>query len=336
MHFFPAIQRAALHVRFISALLLCLACAQTMAQAGPRMERIRIATVGAADVAATACLYERWLQHDIVETGRISGALARSWGAPETAGGAYALLRGRSGDDVYLRVVETDVPDDYRALTTWGWNAIEMLVEDPQALHTSLQDSPFRLVGAPAAIGESFPTIIATQYAGPSEELFYFTRDTGPRESSLLAAPRSAVDRPFIMVSAGPDARAMLDFYVDTLGGTEGFFLEMPVPIIAEAQGRDRSSAYPLGFVRLDAFSNGIEVDGYPDSTGPRPTAPGQLPPGVAMASFSVPDLDVFDASLFISTPARHGGLAYGDNRSATLRGPAGELIELIEAPSLQ
>lgn len=336
MRSYRAMQRPALHLRLTLALLLGLACVQAMAQAGPRMERIRIATVGAADAAATARLYERWLQYDIVETGRISPALAASWDAPETAGRAYALLQGRNGDDVYLRVVETHVPDSYRALTTWGWNAIEMLVEDPRALHTSLQDSPFRLVGAPAAIGEDFPTIIATQYAGPSEELFYFTRDTGPRETSLLAAPRSAVDRPFIMVSAGPDARAMLDFYVDTLGGTEGFFLEMPVPIIAEAQGRDRESAYPLGFVRLDAFSNGIEVDGYPDSTGPRPRAEGQLPPGVAMASFSVPDLDAFDASLFLSPPARHDGLAYGDSRSATLRGPAGELIELIEEPSLQ
>ncbi|MEQ8515445.1 MAG: hypothetical protein RIC38_07560, partial [Chromatocurvus sp.] len=89
--------------------------------------------------------------------------------------------------------------------------------------------------------------------------------------------------------------------------------------------------ALPICFVRLTEFSNAVEVDGYPASTGARPVADGELPPGVAMASFSVPDLDAFDPALFLTPPARHGGIAYGDSRSATLTGPAGELIELVE-----
>jgi hypothetical protein len=35
----------------------------------------------------------------------------------------------------------------------------------------------------------------------------------------------------------------------------------------------------------------------------------------------------------WITPPAVHDGLAYGGKRAATVRGPAGELIELIEEP---
>ena len=51
------------------------------------------------------------------------------------------------------------------------------------------------------------------------------------------------------------------------------------------------------------------------------------------MCSFNVNDLDEFDVD-FVSAPVRDSSLAYGDHRTATLIGPAGELTELIEVPS--
>ena len=48
------------------------------------------------------------------------------------------------------------------------------------------------------------------------------------------------------------------------------------------------------------------------------------------MCSFNVNDLDEFDVD-FVSAPVRDSSLAYGEHRTATLIGPAGELIE---APS--
>lgn len=324
-----------MHCTFLRALCLTLPLlaqpVALLAQTAATMDRIKIATVGSADALGTAALYEKWLGYDIVETGSIPAELAASWDANAMAGRPYALLQSQSGDDVYLRSIEVTVPADYRAMTTWGWNAIEMIVEDPLALHERLRHSPLVHVGGPAPIGENFPTIVAAQYKGPSEELFYLTTDTGDRDTSALLMPRAAVDRPFIMVVAGADARSLTDFYVDTLGAEEAFFTRMPIPIVAEAQNLDPAHAFAMGFVRLSEFSNGVEVDGYPPSAGPRPVASGELPPGVAMASFSVPDLDAFDPALFLSPPARQGGLAYGGMRSATLVGPAGELIELVE-----
>jgi catechol 2,3-dioxygenase-like lactoylglutathione lyase family enzyme len=312
--------------------LLLLCGAPVLAEeAGPLMERIKIATVGASDVSRTAQLYTRYLGYAVVESGTVSAALATSWGAPAVADRAYALLQGESGDDVFLRVIEVPVPADYRAMTTWGWNAIEMIVEDPDAMHERLQDSAFSHVGGPAYLGGGSSSIRAVQYTGLAQELFYFTTETGDRAASTLLTPRASVDRPFIMVVAGPDARKLTDFYVEQFGAREAFFVDSPIEIIASAQGMPADHTYPLALVRLGAFSNSIEIDGYPPGTGPRPVPAGELPPGVAMASFTVRNLDELDASLFVSAPIRPGGKAYGDHRTVTVVGPAGELIELIE-----
>lgn len=74
-----------------------------------------------------------------------------------------------------------------------------------------------------------------------------------------------------------------------------------------------------------------MEIDGYvKPGLGPRPRAPGELPPGNAIASFSVPDLDAIKVQ-FIQPPTVLEGAAYGGARSATFIGPTGELTELIE-----
>ena len=297
----------------------------------PNMKRIKIATVGSEDVAATAALYAEWLDYDIVEEGTVSDALAASWGTPAAATKPYALLQGKSGDDVFLRVVQVAMPEGYSAMTTYGWNAIEMIVENPDAMYDRLIDSPFSHVGGPAFLSGGTSSIRATQFKGLSEEIFYFTTETGDRAASTLLTPRTDVDRPFIMVVAGPDARALTDFYVNEFGGIEAFFLETPINVVSAAQGLPDDHMFTMGFVRLGDFSNSIEVDGYPESAGPRPTAEGDLPPGVSITSFTVSDLDAVNPELFVQPPVAMDGLAYGGNRTATVIGPAGELIELIE-----
>jgi hypothetical protein len=106
------------------------------------------------------------------------------------------------------------------------------------------------------------------------------------------------------------------------------------IGIIARAQGLPEDHKFQMGGLRFAEHGNSIEVDGYPDSATPRPRAEGQLPPGNAMCSFNVENLDEFDDVDFIAAPVRDGSLAYGGHRSATFVGPAGELTELIEAPS--
>ena len=134
------------------------------------------------------------------------------------------------------------------------------------------------------------------------------------------------------MVVAGPDAQALTDFYVSNFSAEKAFFLQTPINVVSKAQQLPADHLFSMGFVRLGEFSNSIEIDGYPEETsGPRPVAEGELPPGVSISSFGVSDLDLIDTSLFVSPPVRLTGAAYMGNRSATIVGPAGELIELIE-----
>jgi len=86
----------------------------------------------------------------------------------------------------------------------------------------------------------------------------------------------------------------------------------------------------PLATSGLAERGNLIEFDGYSSRTRARPVEPGQLPPGIVSTTFAVADLDALKVD-WIAPPTRHAGLAYQGKRAGTLRGPAGELIELIE-----
>lgn len=297
----------------------------------PNIERIKIATVVTQNARLTKRLYRKWLNYRVVEKGKLSNLVAKSWGASNMAGKPYFLLQPESGDDVYLRVIQGTVPEDYKAMTTYGWNAIELIVENPDEVYKKLIDSPFEHVGGPANLGDGLSSIRAVQFKGPSEEIFYFTTDTGDRSKSTLLTPRVAIDRPFIMVVAGPDARTLTNFYLSIFGAKEAFFIQTPINLVSLAQNLPKDHLFPLSFVRLGAFSNSIEIDGYPEIAGPRRTAVGELPPGVSITSFSVNNLNMIDSSLFVSAPIRLKEVGYEGNRTATIVGPAGELIELIE-----
>jgi hypothetical protein len=54
-------------------------------------------------------------------------------------------------------------------LKTLGWNATEILVEDPVLLEPRLKDSPFRLIGPPAPLDFN-PAVVAMQALAPAGE----------------------------------------------------------------------------------------------------------------------------------------------------------------------
>ncbi len=164
------------------------------------------------------------------------------------------------------------------------------------------------------------------QVVGPAQEVLYLTCETGDREKSTLPIPRSFVDRPFIMILAGPDINAIEDFYVGNFGMTAIPHFQSSISMISRSLGLPDDHIFELGLLRGAERGNNIELDTYPASAGRRKQHEGQLPPGIAMTTFAVPDLDALDVD-FISPPAT----IYGPKRAATFVGPAGELTELIE-----
>lgn len=290
----------------------------------PLLKRIKMATIAVPDVDAIAPLYDRWLGYTEVERGTVAANLAASWGAPNTAGRRYILMQPESGADVFIRAVEIDPVPSYKAMNTWGWNAIEIIVDDPDAVYEKLLDSPFTLLGKPLGLN-NYPSIRATQFQGIAEDVLYLTAETGDRDNSLLPRPGAFIGRIFIMVVAGPDIQALQDFYADTFQMERGPIRNSPIELINRAQGIALDSERPITIVGMAEHGNILELDGYGDHTGPRPHNEGQLPPGIAITTVMVDDLDALNLD-FIGPPAREYG-----TRTATVIGPAGELLELVE-----
>lgn len=297
---------------------------------GPALQRITMATFTSADLAGVERDYSRWLGYHVRERGVVSAELAEAWGASGAAGNRYLLLSSEPSPEVFVRVIESEVaPADWLPLTTWGWNGIEIIVDDPVALREQLRESPFRVIGEPAPLG-AFPTIKAFQVVGPSGEVLYLTAETGDRSKSILPPPGGPVGRIFIMVVGGPDIDTLLDFYSSRFNFVRNPARMLAVGVIKRAQGLAEGELTPLATARLAERGNLIEFDGYSKRTRARPFEPGQLPPGIVSTTFAVADLDALNVD-WIAPPTRHEGLAYRGQRAGTLRGPAGELIELIE-----
>ncbi|MEI9992525.1 MAG: hypothetical protein WDM86_21145 [Rhizomicrobium sp.] len=300
----------------------------------PQLLRFCFATVGAPDLAAFERCYAEWMGYRVAERGLVAAELARSWGTPAAAGQPYVLLHSSGDSQVFIRAVRTPPAPAYRALTTFGWNAIEIIVDDLDALNARLAVSPFRVIGAPRPLA-AMPSIHAMQVIGPAQECLYFTTETGDRDASILPKPSAPVDRPFILVVAGPDFAAMHRWYVERFDMKQRPIRASRAGVVVAAQGLGPDDTFPLTTVGLREHGYLIEIDGYLTGegriAGPRAVAPGHLPPGNAMASFLVTDLDRV-RDIAIAPPARRDGPGYDGRLACTVRGAAGELVELIQA----
>ncbi|MDX2143750.1 MAG: VOC family protein [Rhodospirillaceae bacterium] len=293
--------------------------------AAAKLKRIKMATVGVPDVTAAAAWYSTWLSYVPQGMGKIGKDLAASWGTPAMAGRRQILLQPESGADVFVRLVEIDPVPDYQPLRGYGWNAIELVVENADALQRRLEGTSVQIIGKADALAAGSP-IKAMQVLGPGGEVIYLTSHSGDRAKSNHPVPRSAIDRPFIMVVAGPDVGALKSFYRDTFSLGDQGDLKFTVGVLSDALGLPATHIFDLSVLVLAEQGNKLELDGLPPPAGPRPRNAGQLPPGVAMTTFSVSSLSSIDAPFIAPPRALYAGV-----RAATLVGPAGELIELIE-----
>ena len=286
-----------------------------------RLDAIRGVTSCVPDLDAIEESYGQWLDYRVRERGIVPRTTAIAWGAPAMAGAPYVTLGPPSGEDVYLRFVADENSRGWRALTTFGWNAAEFVVQDVDALASSLDGSPFRIIGPPKGL-QRFPMIRAMQVLGPAGECLYFTQ-VGAGSGLNLASAESFVGRVFIVVAGGPDLDAMFDAYgrfrndVDPPVSTR-------VRVISLLNGLPEDTEYSHGLVKLGSGTL-IELDQYPAVARPRKRTQDRLAPGMAMVSFrvsgAIPDdgLDWSERALF---PGARSA-------AATMRGATGELIEL-------
>lgn len=291
------------------------------------MDLLRAATLITPDPAKTAALYGEWLDYRVVDAGQVDTDLAASWGTPAMAGRDYRVLVPASGRPVFLRLIAGEAPPDYRALRTYGWAAIELCVTDTLAVDARLAKSPFDIIGPPKEL-DGLPTIFPMQIQGPDQEIIYLTQIRADMPDYDLPRAQSLIDRLFILVMACSDMRQSMDWFEKTLGITPGREMEIIYTMVSRAFDMPLETKHRLatGIHGRDCF---LEFDQYPDAATPRPTPPGALPPGIAMASLLHPDIDAITAPWITPPRAREGAL-YAGRRTGTLRAPDGTLVEII------
>lgn len=296
------------------------------------LKTIAVVTLVVRNLAAVEPAYQEDLGYEPVERGRISTPIARAWDTPAMAGRRYVLMRPESGAEVYIRIIEqapgTPAAEPFRST---GWNAVELLVTDPDALATELADSAFEVIGPPRNLtaGDNAPR--AMQVLGPAAEPLYLTRFLPGGSGLDLGRAATRVDRVFITVVGGPDLDALRAFWGGVLGLPITEFGQWPITVLARTWGLPPETKFALAGAALPRDFM-VELDAYPDGVAPRRRAAGALPGGWAMVAFTTPDLDDLDVG-WRAKPRAVSGKPYDGRRMAVTVGPAGEWIELIEAP---
>lgn len=292
-----------------------------------------ILTFSAPDLARVEEAYSTSLEYHVVDRGQVADDLADAWDAPRMEGRDYILMQPASNAPYYLRFVQSDAIEGYVPMQTFGWNAAELLVKDPDELARQFRSSNsiFQIVGEPRQLSATSP-IRAMQVIGPANEVLYLTRlpPAGPEQGGPVRRPAETfVDRTFIVILSGPDMSALRNFWqtVFALSVSEPIMARMTV--LNKAMGLDIDTTHPLAITRLtEDFS--IELDQYPSQATPRPVRDGELPPALAIVSVEVDSLSDYE-DRFLADPITIQASPYNGRRVVFIKGASDEIIELIE-----
>lgn len=290
--------------------------------------RIVGGTATVPDLAASLRDYRDTLGLTVVEQDRVPADLAAGWSCPSAAGSRYAVLLPASGTPCALRLVEQPLPAGFVPVTTFGWAAFEITVQDVFGWPGRLAGSGFDIVGPPREI-PGLPYFVAMQMLGRGAEMIYLNEVRSDTPTSDLPPAESPVDRLFIAILATPDRAATLDWYRRHLALEEGGTYTIPYTMISKAFGLPLDTLHGLSMAQKGRMPI-VEIDSYPPQAVPRARADGALPPGNAIVTLAIDRLDGRGLD-FIAPPAARDGPLYGRRRTATVIGSAGELLELIE-----
>ncbi len=290
--------------------------------------RILGATATVPDLDAALRDYRDTLGLAVVEHGAVPADLAASWGCPANAGSRYAALQPVSGTPCTLRLVEQPLPAGFLPTTSFGWAAFEITVQDVFGWPERLSGSGFDIIGPPREI-PGLPYFVAMQMLGRGREMIYLNEVRFDTPTSDLPPAASPVDRIFIAILATADRAATMAWYRDHLELEEGGSYVIPYTMISKAFGLPLDTLHGLSMAQKGRMPI-VEIDDYPAAAKARVGGAGGLPPGNAMVTLAVDRLDGRGLD-FITPPIVRDGPVYAGRRSATVRGSAGELLELVE-----
>ncbi|MGB7370037.1 hypothetical protein [Erythrobacter sp.] len=273
--------------------------------------------------------YRDVLGLELVEEGEVADSVAASWGCRGNGGSRYAVLRPPSGVPCWFRLVEQPEHPDFRPTRTYGWAAFETSVEDVWHWPDALPPDLFRIVGPPKQLENIEPAFIPMQALGPGRELIYLNQVLSDLPDTDLPRAASPVDRIFIVVLATPDRERSTAWYVERMGLARGNDYTLPYSMINDAFALPPETLTTITMVSHCRMPI-VEVDDYPFEASQRPRHDAMLPPGNALVTLAVENLDACDCD-WIAPPSERDGALYEGRRAACTLGAAGELVECVE-----
>lgn len=252
-------------------------------------------TVVTPDLDRSIDIYAEYLGYRGHAPKSVGSVLAETWGCPAAAEARMATLRPEGGGR-FIRFVEAQGPA-VAPFTTYGWSAIEIVVQDLDALAAKLANSPFKIIGAPAVLDFDFTDKIrAMQVQAPSGEVLYLTQIEDEIPGFELPKAESFVGAPFIAVLGSPALKTAAQPYA-LRGRPAGPTFQARIDVISNAYQMPHETRHSLTTVAL-ANCTLIEIDALPAGAKARPLSSVGLPTGIAMASFNLPG--AADGSTFL------------------------------------
>jgi hypothetical protein len=295
--------------------------------AKPPLGPILSATFVSPDPEAAARDYIAHLDQIVVDRRPVPEDLAQAWGAPAVAGRPMVLLRPRSAEPGWIRIIQGDPAP--AAFTTFGWTAMEILVRSADVTSRRLKGTPFMEIGEPHDLGV-VKGVRAMQAVGRTGEVLYLTnRDEVNRFRCRHVM--GDVDRIFIMVLGAKDYDKARAFYQGNYTVSIGIDVTTAQGRINQAVGRpvdERRRMCTLVLAGGQEVAAKIQLDEHPPQASARPRRPGDLPGGVALVGFEVPSFAGLDQA-FVKAPKAFDFPPYDGRLVASVTGGAGELIEI-------
>ena len=278
------------------------------------------ATICTPDLDRSIEAWRGSLHHAVAGSGTLSAERAEQLGASRMAGARYARLANEPGED-WLELIEHCGAAELDPFAHSGWFSLEISVADVDHLRTTLDENMFRVIGEPANL-EMSDNIRAMQVIGPAGEVLYLTEIKAEVPPFDLPFARCAVDRLFIPVILAGNRDTAAAVY-EQLNGHAGMRFDTKITVINRARGLDISTQHPVCAQQL-AGANLIEIDQL-QGLRTRIRDDQTLPTGIVAITFSVNEIPT-NLPHRVATQGPHEGC-----RTASLRGDAGELIQLVE-----
>lgn len=268
-------------------------------------------TITTPDLQASERAYVDDLGYRVVRRGIVTDEQSRTWNRSRAAGHRFAVLNPSVGDDFSFRFIEAPIHSGYRAFSSYGWNAAELMVANVDRLAGQLAGSRnFQIIGPPQDLSFS-DAIRAMQIRGPAGEILYLTQFKKPVAGLDVPPPRCDVDRVFIVIVGGPSLDDLLAFYGRQFQIPEPARMQSRVKAMSEMFGLPPEERYSIAALPLAGRSY-IEADQMPPATAAPTCDAADLPPGISMVSVA------------LAETSRHA--------AGCLTGAAGEILELVPA----